>query len=193
MNASAGNGSRWRRLWARLRGLATGLVFWLARLVPGARTRRGAVVGTYLAVLLVAAWNGTLLRNHWGAVPDALLMGLIAAGLLAVGTVVATLALTVAARLPRWTTGALVATVIVVQELLQLPGRGNGVLFWMVVMPALIGGAADRSGLSGRASFQAPAGTGSAGGCARGVRLALRLPRPARHRGGSAQGGGGGA
>jgi dienelactone hydrolase len=141
MNASAGTGSRWRRLWARLRGLATGLVFWLARLVPGARTRRGAVVGTYLAVLLVAAWNGTLLRNHWGAVPDALLMGLIAAGLLAVGTVVATLALTVAARLPRWTTGALVAAVIVVQELLQLPGRGNGVLFWMVVMPALIGGA----------------------------------------------------
>jgi dienelactone hydrolase len=140
MNRPVTGPTRWSRLRARVRGGWTGLTFWLARLVPSVRARRGAALGAYLAVLLIAAWNGTLLRNHWGAAPDALLMALIAAAFLALATVGATLLLSILARLPRWTTGALVGTVIVVQNLLQLPGRGNTLLFWVVVMPALVGG-----------------------------------------------------
>ncbi len=140
MNRPVTEPTRWSRLRARVRGGWTGLTFWLARLVPSVRARRGAAAGAYLAVLLIAAWNGTLLRNHWGAAPDALLMALITAAFLALATVGATLVLSILARLPRWTTGALVGAVVVVQNLLQLPGRGTSLLFWVVVMPALVGG-----------------------------------------------------
>jgi dienelactone hydrolase len=141
MNDRSSQPTRWSRWRARVRGWWTGLTFWLARLVPSVRARRGAAIAAYLAVLLIAAWNGTFLRNRWGAVPDALLVLLIAAAFLALATVGATLALSILGRLPRWTTGALVGAVVVVQNLLQLPGRGAWLLFWVVVLPALVGGA----------------------------------------------------
>jgi dienelactone hydrolase len=111
-----------RRFWDVLSKVFSRVREWLPNLVPGLCARRGAVIGSIGAVLLLMGYSGVLiLRTGWGAVFDISIGVVIGALLIGVSTLGIMLCLAILSKLPRVFTGFIVGSIIAVMMLLQAP------------------------------------------------------------------------
>lgn len=132
--------SRIRRIWKWMVRIYNKVAVWLQRFNPGPGTRKGAVVGAFSTVLLLAMYSSAEeLRTGLGWIIDALI-GLIV-GAVTIGFIwlAIVLGLTIALKLPKWFTGALVASLVVVLNTI-FPGDMFLIAVAFLFCTAAIGG-----------------------------------------------------
>jgi len=135
--------SRLNRSWEFLKRASRRLKVWLLRFNPSRRTRKGAVIAAFTAVIVLMAYSGALiLRTRLGMAIDALIGAAIGALALALSTGLVAALLALSAKLPKMFTGALVGAVLTLLLILAMFQSASILIAaGIVLVAALLGGA----------------------------------------------------
>ena len=133
--------SRIKRIWEFLKRAFRRLEVWLLRFNPSRRTRRGAVIAAFAAVILLMGYCGAVgLRT--GLLVDVLLGAAMGGLLLAISTGLIAALLALFARLPKMFMGALLGALLSLLPILEVFQSASILVAAVVVLVAsLLGGA----------------------------------------------------